>query len=206
MKKKNVFISYRRDGGEHTARMLHDKLTQLGYRVFYDIESMQSGNFDDRLYKVIEECDDFLVILSPGALENTDNREPWIIREIAYALKHDKNIIPIMVRNFEFPQHMPEEIEQLRYKNGLPADTQFFAAFIKKLEEFLQSKPSKVIRFKRVMPVAIAAVLIIMSILGAAAWNNSALFPYPRTNAEKNLTRDLLYYIEINLLQIEQMA
>lgn len=206
MKKKNVFISYRRDGGEHTARMLHDKLTQLGYRVFYDIESMQSGNFDDRLYKVIEECDDFLVILSPGALESVDNREPWIIREIAYALKHDKNIIPIMVRNFEFPEYMPEEIEQLRYKNGLPADTQFFAAFIKKLEEFLQSKPSKVIRFKRVMPVAIAAVLIIMSILGAAAWNNSALFPYPRTNAEKNLTRDLLYYIEINLLQIEQMA
>lgn len=206
MKKKNVFISYRRDGGEHTARMLHDKLTQLGYRVFYDIESMQSGNFDDKLYKVIEECDDFLVILSPGALESVDNREPWIIREVAHALKHDKNIIPIMVRNFEFPEYMPEEIEQLRYKNGLIADTQFFAAFIKKLEEFLHSKPNKVIRFKRVMPMAIAAVLIIMFILGAAAWNNSALFPYPRTDVEKNLTRDLLSYIELNLLQIEQMV
>lgn len=206
MKKKNVFISYRRDGGEHTARMLHDKLTQLGYRVFYDIESMQSGNFDDKLYKVIEECDDFLVILSPGALESVDNREPWIIREVAHALKHDKNIIPIMVRNFEFPEYMPEEIEQLRYKNGLIADTQFFAAFIKKLEEFLHSKPNKVIRFKRVMPMAIATVLIIMFILGAAAWNNSALFPYPRTDVEKNLTRDLLSYIELNLLQIEQMV
>ena len=206
MKKNNIFISYRRDGGEYTARILHDKLTQLGYRVFYDIESMKSGDFDDRLYKVIEECEDFLVILSPGAFDIENNKEPWIIREVAYALEHDKNIIPVMIRNFDFPEQMPAEIEQLRYKNGLPADTQFFGAFIEKLEEFLQSNPNKMIRFKKVMPVVIAAVLIVLAVLAAAAWNNSTLFPYPRNNTEKNLTNDLLYYIELNLLQIDQMA
>lgn len=206
MKRNNIFISYRRDGGEYTARILHDKLTQLGYKLFYDIESMQSGDFNNKLYKVIEECDDFLVILSPGALDSLDNKEPWIIREIAYALKNNKNIIPIMLRNFEFPEHMPEEIEPLRYKNGLPADSQFFGAFIKKLEEFLQSKPNKAVRYKKVMPIVIAASLIIIAVLGSVAWNNSALFPYPRTDAERNLTGNLLYYIEVNLLQIEQMA
>lgn len=206
MKKNNIFISYRRDGGEYTARMLHDKLTQLGYRVFYDIESMRSGDFNNHLYQVIEECDDFVVILSPGALDSVDNKEPWIIREVAYALKCEKNIIPVMLRNFEFPEQLPEGIEALQYKNGLPAESQFFAAFIKKLEKFLQSRPSILLRFKKLLPVVIAAMLIFVAVLGAVIWNYSGIFPYPRTDREKNITNNLLSYIEYNLLQIEQMA
>ena len=31
-----VFISYRREGGEILARMLYEKLAQLRYDVFYD--------------------------------------------------------------------------------------------------------------------------------------------------------------------------
>ena len=206
MKKNNIFISYRRDGGDYTAKMIHDKLIQLGYGVFYDIESMQSGDFNNHLYEVIEECNDFVVILSPGALDYVDNKEPWIIREVEYALKCEKNIIPVMLRNFEFPEQLPEEIEALRYKNGLPADLQFFGAFIKKLEKFLQSKPSILLRFKRVLPVVIAAMLIAMAIFGAVVWNYSGIFPYPRTDIEKNTTNSLLSYIEYNLQQIEQMA
>ena len=32
--KHNIFISYRRDGGEVTARILRDSLVERGYRVF----------------------------------------------------------------------------------------------------------------------------------------------------------------------------
>ena len=61
-KEYDIFISYRRDGGESTAKILRDKLTELGYSVFFDVESLRSGDFNKKLYSVIEECDDFLLI------------------------------------------------------------------------------------------------------------------------------------------------
>ena len=46
-----IFISYRRDGGEATGQLLYHKLTQLGYHVFFDAESLRSGKFNDELLK-----------------------------------------------------------------------------------------------------------------------------------------------------------
>ena len=57
--KYDVFISYRRDGGEVTARILRDSLTERGYNVFFDVESLRSGAFNTKLYSVIDECKDF---------------------------------------------------------------------------------------------------------------------------------------------------
>lgn len=204
--KYQVFVSYRRDGGEYTARIIRDKLSQLGYRVFFDVESLRSGDFNTELYKVIEECQDFLLVLSPGALDRCEKEDDWVRQEVVHALQQGKNIVPVMLRNFQFPEHMPEEIEPLRFKNGLPADAQFFDAFIKKLEEFLQSKPYRVVRWKKRMPIVIVAALTAIAVSATAAWNHSGLFPYPRTAAEKNLTGNLLAYIEGNLVQIELMA
>jgi hypothetical protein len=42
-KKYDIFISYRRDGGESMAILLHDRLTQKGYRVFLDIDIIYTG-------------------------------------------------------------------------------------------------------------------------------------------------------------------
>ena len=64
--KDQIFISYRRDGGEALAQLLHDRLVAKGYRVFYDIESLKSGPFDEKLYQKIEECGDFVLILPSG--------------------------------------------------------------------------------------------------------------------------------------------
>lgn len=52
--KHDVFISYRRDGGEYTAKILRDRLSELGYAVFFDVESLRSGDFNTKLYSVIE--------------------------------------------------------------------------------------------------------------------------------------------------------
>ena len=48
-KEYDIFISYRRDGGESTAKILRDKLTELGYSVFFDVESLRSGDFNKKL-------------------------------------------------------------------------------------------------------------------------------------------------------------
>ena len=77
-KKYDIFLSYRRDGGESTARILRDQLTQRGYRVFLDVEALASGAFDAGLFSVIDECTDFLLILSPGSLERCAQEDDWV--------------------------------------------------------------------------------------------------------------------------------
>ena len=39
----DIFISYRRDGGEYTAKILRDHLQEDGYRAVFDVESLRSG-------------------------------------------------------------------------------------------------------------------------------------------------------------------
>ena len=52
--KYNVFISYRREGGEALACLLCERLKKLGCSVFYDVESLRNGMFNEKIYKVIE--------------------------------------------------------------------------------------------------------------------------------------------------------
>ena len=141
-KKYDIFISYRRDGGESTAKILRDKLEELGYHVFFDVESLRSGDFNTRLYSVIDECQDFLIVLSPNALDRCVNEDDWVRLEIEHALKKEKNIVPVMLRGFFFPSKLPDSIEPLRYKNGLESNYQFFDAFIEKLQTFLKARPA----------------------------------------------------------------
>ena len=65
-KNYQVFISYRHDGGEALGRMLYDRLTEMGYNVFYDVESLRSGAFNTKLFEVIDGCTDVLVVLPPS--------------------------------------------------------------------------------------------------------------------------------------------
>ena len=93
----DIFISYRRNGGEHTAKIIKDTLTEQGYSVFFDVESLRSGNFNTKLYSVIDECRDFIVILSPDALERCSDPSDWVRREVEYAIEKGKNVIPIEI-------------------------------------------------------------------------------------------------------------
>ena len=90
-KNYQVFISYRHDGGEALGRMLYDRLTEMGYNVFYDVESLRSGAFNTKLFEVIDECTDVLVVLPPGGLDRCDDPKDWVRAEVAYALKSQKN-------------------------------------------------------------------------------------------------------------------
>lgn len=219
-RKYNIFISYRRDGGESTAKILRDKLESLGYQVFFDVESLRSGDFNTALYSVIDECEDFLLVLSPGALDRCQSEDDWVRLEIEHALAKDKNIIPIMLRGFSFPKELPDSIDKLRYKNGIESNYQFFDAFIEKLQSFLKSKPGVARQLKhnptyrKLLPVITILLLIILACAGAAVLKNNqgtAFFQtktadYPQTEAEKNLTKSLLYYVQLNMQQLELAA
>ena len=74
----SVFISYRRDGGEGFAQLLHDKLKKKGYHVFYDIESIGAEEFDTRILHAINQADVVLLVLSKGALDRCANEGDWV--------------------------------------------------------------------------------------------------------------------------------
>ena len=121
MKKKyDIFISYRRVGGFESANLIAEKLRHMGYSVFFDVESLRSGRFNEQLYGVIEECKDFIVVLPEKGLDrcsNADgsvNEEDWIRKEVTHAMKKNKNIVPVMLAGFEWPKPMPTGMEELK--------------------------------------------------------------------------------------------
>ena len=143
MDKYQIFISYRREGGGDLAGRIADQLKSLGYEVFFDVESMRSGKFNTQLFEAIDQCSDVVVVLPPHALARCRNKKDWVRQELAYALKAEKNIIPIMMRGFKFPFFMPKEISDIKIMEGITASNDYFDAVIQKLETLLTSKKNK---------------------------------------------------------------
>lgn len=92
----DIFISYRRKGaGAGVAGELQSKLENLGYKVFLDVDKIGSGQFPDQIKHAIEECKDFLLVLSPGTLDRCVDEEDWVRREITMAMEFGKNIVGV---------------------------------------------------------------------------------------------------------------
>ena len=130
--KYDVFISYRRQGGYDTAKHLNDLLTRDGYKVSFDIDTLRSGDFDVQLLKRIEQCKDFILIVDEHAFDRTLNRtfdrtKDWMRNELAYALKKDKNIIPVFLSGVKgFPEGLPDDIKGVMTKNGPEYNRYYF--------------------------------------------------------------------------------
>lgn len=143
--KYDIFVSYRREGGEALACLLTEKLRQLGYTVFYDVESLRSGKFNDKLLDVIDECNDVLVVLPQHALDRCINPDDWVRKELAQSLKANKNIVPIMMRNFEWPPNLPDDLKELANYNGVSANMEYFDATFEKILSMLKSAKNRLL-------------------------------------------------------------
>lgn len=139
MKRYDVFISYRRSSFE-SANLIATRLKAAGYRVFFDLESMRSGPFNEQLYNVIEHCRDFVLVLPPNALDRCVNEQDWVRKEICHALTYKKNIIPVMLNGFEWPKQMPQGLEGLENYQSITSSVEFFDLVMKRLENYLRSR------------------------------------------------------------------
>lgn len=141
----DIFISYRRDGGEILGRLMFEILND-DYSVFFDHESLTSGRFDTKLLDHIASCKDFLVILSRNCFERTktSQADDWFYREISHAILHDKNIIPIFMEDFKMPTEKelaeyPKEIQTLLQYNGYTLQISYIDSVIAKLRNNLRA-------------------------------------------------------------------
>lgn len=135
-----IFISYRRDGGEDLAGRISDTLKGFGYLVFYDVESMRSGKFNRQIYAAIDSCEDVLLILPPRGLDRCKDEGDWVRLEIEYAISRGKNIIPVMMRGFEFPKDLPASIASIGDYEAVKVYSEYFSASIDRMEELMKSK------------------------------------------------------------------
>lgn len=171
-KKYDIFISYRREGGYDTAKHLYDLLTRDGYRVSFDIDTLRNGDFDEQLLLRIDQCKDFILIVDKNCFDRTldktfNPKQDWLRQELAYALRKNKNIIPIFLNGIKgFPNNLPADIAQVSKKNGPEYNRYYFNDFYDKLKkEFLLSKKY---RIKTFVLIFILVFIIIFSVFGVS--------------------------------------
>ena len=97
-KKYDIFISYRH--GEEApacaAGRMHERFIRKGYAAFLDFNIYQAEEADEQIRDIIKECNDFILLLSPGVFDKcTDASGDHLMKELDYALKYRKNIIPV---------------------------------------------------------------------------------------------------------------
>lgn len=116
-KEYDVFISYRREPAAQTALALECKLQNEKLRVFLDVSDLRAGRFDKALRDRIANTPNFIVILSPGCFDRCSDKKDWFRREITHALRKERNIIPIEMAAFEFPDPdaLPSVLRSLNF-------------------------------------------------------------------------------------------
>jgi len=139
---EQIFISYRRDGGDVTAKLICENLKNRGYTVFYDYDSLSGGYFDSRILEAIEKCQEFILVLPPHSLDRCVNEEDWVRKEIRHALECKKNIVPLMLPGFTFPKDLPADIAEVTRINGVQFVMAYFDSVMDTVIDHLTSRPA----------------------------------------------------------------
>lgn len=138
--KYDVFISYRREGGDAQALFIREKLLQKGLRVFLDVADLRKGYFDQILLEYIADAPNFIVILSPRSLDRCEEPGDYLRQEIEQAVKTNRNIIPVMMTGFSFPRQLPDEIKTLPRHQGVEYSHAYFEAMIGRIVESVEAE------------------------------------------------------------------
>ena len=163
----DVFISYRRSSYD-TANLIATRLRAAGYSVFFDMETLRSGKFNEQLYDVIDNCTDFVLVLPPNALDRCVNEDDWVRLEILRAMGAKKNIVPVMLNGFVWPNLMPLGLEELPYYQALTASSiEYFDLAMERLQkQYLLSKRRLPIdRILKFAGILIVILLVVVSVL-----------------------------------------
>lgn len=134
------FISYRREGGADIALLVAAELGNRRFPTFIDVKGLGASHFDTQLLERIEENPNFIVVLSPGALDRCVDVDDWLRKEISQAIATGRNIVPVVAPGFTFPasEDLPKDISELPRHNAVIYSREFPASTIDRLVVFLK--------------------------------------------------------------------
>lgn len=167
MKRYDIFISYRRSSYD-TANLIATRLKSAGYSVFFDLETLRSGKFNEQLYSVIDNCKDFILVLPQNALDRCVDMDDWVRLEVCRAMANNKNIIPVMLNGFIWPDPMPYGMEELKNYQALTASSiEYFDLSMEQLQKryILSKRHVSFHKTVKYVSVGLASLLAIVAIL-----------------------------------------
>jgi hypothetical protein len=137
----DIFISYRREDGATTARLICQALEDKNYRCFFDSESLTHGSFADSIKANLENSRNFILILTPRALDRCSSPNDWVRQEIALAIDlyktgQVKRLIPVFTNGVTgFPADLPPDIRFIAEQNAIELNHKDFSANFARLIE-----------------------------------------------------------------------
>lgn len=140
----DIFISYRREGGRDFARQVELALRGHGFQnIFFDYNSLRNGVFNEQIIDAINECKDYILILSEGSMDRCVNIDDWVAKEIRTALAAGCNFIPLTVGDFsDFPKDFPKDLRVMRnFQRSQLMTNEYFDDSIRHLVDRLDSIP-----------------------------------------------------------------
>ena len=145
MERSSVFISYRRRLSEPLALLVRKDLTEHHIDTFLDQENLDSGEFVGKILSQIEAREHFIVLLQPGSLDQIGEDGDWLRREIAHALAHGRNVVPVTANGFEFSRGLvlPPDVVGLASFNAVAIQPGYFDTAMERLRtRFLKVPPN----------------------------------------------------------------
>jgi hypothetical protein len=142
---RSVFISYRRQLSRWLALLVRKDLIEHRFDAFMDVENLDSGEFERRILSEIEVRQHFVVLLEPGSLDQIGEDGDWLRREIAHALAHGRNVVPVTAKGFKFHGDLvlPPDVARLPSFNALSIQEEYFEAAMERLRTRFLKAPSK---------------------------------------------------------------
>ena len=142
----DIFISYHRDGGDILAKLLYETLRNKQYSVFFDYESLSSGDYREKILETVRGAKDVIVVLSRDCLERCKNSDDLMCEEITEAINHNKNVMSVFLDNFQMPtqqekQAYPDGVQKLLKMQGYRIEIEHYDNTLRKICNNLESQP-----------------------------------------------------------------
>jgi tetratricopeptide (TPR) repeat protein len=172
-------------------------LRQHNYDVFWDVSSIDSGEFDNIILNQIAARTHFVVILTPGTLDScihpdgSENKEDWLRREIERAIDLRRNIVPLLLENFNFKdaeKYLTGKLATLARYNALDVPWTYLEEAMQRLRTRYLKAPEQPVNIR---PTPAAEQVIVQQRIDEAASQSPKQGKKPDTKAffEQGLLR-----------------
>lgn len=168
----DIFISYRRDGGADSARILQLKLKENGYKVFLEYDELKYGIFNKKIINALNHSKIFLFVLSEHSLDKCVNEEDSVRKEIMYAIDKNMVIIPVVPNAVypEIPENIPQQIidvlscNQFEVHLGQQLNSDVKMLIEDRIKPLFVGKSSSKKHSKTIIPILIIFVVIVLGV------------------------------------------